>query len=328
MVTEGNEGYTAAAMTTPLPPAIVVAGPTASGKSALALAIARQFDGIVINADSMQVYDVLRVVTARPSPADEACAPHRLYGVLPPSETCSAARWRDMAANEMQAAWDLGKLPVVVGGTGLYIRTLMQGISPVPEIPEAVRAEARSLLAEMGNQDFQALLAQADPVMAARLDAGNSQRLARAYEVVKATGRSLADWQTDPREGAVPARWSTWLLAPPRADLYAACDGRFRKMVETGALDEVAALLDLDLAPDLPACKALGVPELAAYLQGRCGLEHAIDAATRATRNYAKRQQTWFRHQLDAENVVFAQFSESISEEIFPIIRHFLLTTA
>jgi tRNA dimethylallyltransferase len=325
LVTDGNVRYTPR-MTTSPPPAVIVAGPTASGKSALALAIARQFDGIVINADSMQVYDVLRVITARPSPADEAAAPHRLYGALPPSVACSAAHWRTLAEAEMHAAWASSKLPVVVGGTGLYLRTLTRGISPIPEIPDAVRARSRALLAEMGNPRFHALLAERDPVMAARLDVGNSQRLARAFEVIDATGRSLADWQADPREGAVAARWLTVSLAPPREVLYHACDGRFRTMVDNGALDEVAALLALGLDPALPAMKALGVPELAAFLSGRCDLEAAIAAAGQVTRNYAKRQLTWFRHQLDAPQEVAAQFSESILPEIFSIIRHFLLT--
>ncbi|HSV28255.1 MAG TPA: tRNA (adenosine(37)-N6)-dimethylallyltransferase MiaA, partial [Candidatus Omnitrophota bacterium] len=174
--------------------ALVIAGPTASGKSALALAAAREFDGVVINADSMQVYDVLRVVTARPSEQDESLAPHRLYGVLPPSVACSAALWKDRAAAEMEKAWAAGKLPVVVGGTGLYIRTLMQGISPVPDIPADIRDAARALLAEKGNADFHAMLAARDPVMAERLGPGNSQRLVRAWEVIEATGRSLAEW--------------------------------------------------------------------------------------------------------------------------------------
>ncbi len=310
-----------------LPPALVIAGPTASGKSGLALAIAEEFDGVVINADSMQVYDVLRVVTARPAPGDEARASHRLYGVRPPGHACSAAKWRDMAAIEMQAAWDAGKLPVVVGGTGLYLRTLMQGISPIPEIPDAIRAAARARLAELGNAAFHAALAGRDPVMAARLDVGNSQRLARAWEVLDATGRSLAAWQAEPLEGAVAARWLTLSLAPPREALYANCDRRFRLMVEQGALDEVAALLALALDPAMPAMKALGVPELAAHLRGECDLECAIAAAGRATRNYAKRQLTWFRHQLDNPQVVAEQFSESLPLKIFPFIRQFLLTT-
>lgn len=309
-------------------PAIVVAGPTASGKSGLALAIARQFDGVVVNADSMQVYDVLRVVTARPSPEDEAQAPHRLYGVLSPSVNCSAAAWKDMAAAEMDAIWRRGKLPVVVGGTGLYIRTLMHGISPAPDIPEDVRTKTRALLAEMGNAAFHALLAGRDPVMAARLDPANSQRLARAWEVLEASGRSLAEWQALPMEGAVPARWMTLFLDPPRNILYGNCDRRFEQMMEQGALDEVAALLDMKLDPALPAMKALGVPELAALLAQKLSREQATEQAQRATRNYAKRQLTWFRNQLEKPETISTQLSERIFDEIFAKVRHFLLTPA
>ncbi|MBX9633352.1 MAG: tRNA (adenosine(37)-N6)-dimethylallyltransferase MiaA, partial [Magnetospirillum sp.] len=299
-----------------LPPALVIAGPTASGKSGLALAIAQEFDGVVINADSMQVYDVLRVITARPGPEDEARAPHRLYGVLPPSTACSAALWKDLAAAEMQAAWAAGKLPVVVGGTGLYLRTLIHGISPIPDIPDDIRTEARDRLARLGNQAFHAELAQRDPVMAGRLDSSNSQRLARAWEVLMATGRSLAEWQAVPPQGAVPARWLTYALLPPRDALYASCDNRFRLMMQQGALGEVAALLALALDPAAPAMKALGVPELAAHLKGQMGLEAAITRATQATRNYAKRQVTWFRHQLGNPEVIPAQFSKSLTSEI------------
>lgn len=308
------------------PPAVVIAGPTASGKSGMALAIARAFDGVVINADSMQVYDVLRVVTARPSPDEEALAPHRLYGVLSPATACSAALWKDLAAAAMQEAWAAGKLPVVVGGTGLYLRTLMHGISPVPDIPEAVRAEARARLERLGNAAFHAELAARDPEMASRLDAANSQRLARAWEVVEATGRSLAQWQALPMEGAVPARWLTFALLPPRQALYANCDRRFAMMMEHGAPDEVRALMALHLDPALPAMKALGVPELAEWLSGACDRDTAVARACQATRNYAKRQMTWFRNQLDKPEVVYAQFSESITHGIFAIIRQFLLT--
>lgn len=307
-------------------PALVIAGPTASGKSGLALALAEEFGGVVINADSMQVYDVLRVVTARPSAEDEARAPHRLYGVLPPGVACSAAEWRDRAAAEVQAAWAAGLLPIVVGGTGLYIRTLLHGISPVPEIPDAIRQAARARLAERGNAAFHAELAARDPVMAARLDVGNSQRLVRAWEVLEATGTSLAQWQALPMEGGVAARWRTLSLAPPRDALYERCDRRFGMMVQQGALDEVAALLALGLDPALPAMKALGVPELAAYLGGAIDLDEATLRACRATRNYAKRQLTWFRHQLDTPLVLNEQFSESLPPKIFPIIRRFLLT--
>lgn len=307
-------------------PAIVVAGPTASGKSGLALAIARQFDGVVVNADSMQVYDLLRVVTARPSPEEEALAPHCLYGVLPPNVNCSAAMWKDMAAAEMETIWQSGKLPVVVGGTGLYLRTLMHGISPAPDIPDDVRTKTRARLAEIGNAAFHALLAERDPVMAARLDPANSQRLARAWEVLEASGKSLAEWQSLPMEGAVPARWLSLFIDPPRNILYDNCDRRFDQMMAQGALDEVAALLALGLDPALPAMKALGVPELAALLSGKLSRDQAVEQAKKATRNYAKRQLTWFRNQLEKPERVSTQLSERIFEEIFAKVRHFLLT--
>jgi tRNA dimethylallyltransferase len=311
----------------PLPPAIIVAGPTASGKSGLALGIAREFGGMVINADSMQVYDGLPVLTAQPPMADQARAPHRLYGVLPPSETCSAERWRDMAAAEMRAAWKAGMLPVVVGGTGLYIRSLMEGLSPIPDIPDGVRREARRLLADMGNGAFHARLGERDPEMAARLAPGDSQRMARAWEVLEATGRSLARWQDEPRIGGVIARWHVITLLPPRDRLYGACDGRFLAMVESGALDEVRAIAALGLDPTLPVLKALGFRDLAAHLAGELELSAAIAQARQATRNYAKRQMTWLRHQLMAQDSISAQFSESLLASIFLKIRQFLLTT-
>lgn len=305
---------------------MVIAGPTASGKSGLALAIARAFDGVVINADSMQVYRTLRVLTARPSPEDEAQAPHRLYGVLSPADPCSAARWRDMAAAAMDAAWAEGRLPIVVGGTGLYLKTLIEGLSPIPEIPAPIRLASRALLTAIGNEEMYRRLADRDPQTAKRLDAANSQRLVRAWEVLEATGKPLAVWQEQPLDGAVPARWATVALLPPRDILYAACDGRFHAMLAGGALDEVRALVAMDLDPALPAMKALGVPELAAHLAGRIGLAAAAAAATQATRRYAKRQLTWFRHQLTAAHVVNEQFSESMAAKIFPFIRQSLLT--
>ncbi|CAA7620784.1 tRNA (adenosine(37)-N6)-dimethylallyltransferase MiaA [Magnetospirillum sp. SS-4] len=307
--------------------ALVIAGPTASGKSGLALRLAHEFGGVVINADSMQVYTGLPILTAQPSMEDQARAPHRLYGVLPPSETCSAERWRDMAAAEMRAAWEAGRLPVVVGGTGLYIRSLMEGLSPVPDIPEPVRAATRQRLAEIGNRAFHALLAERDPEMAARLAPGDSQRMARAWEVLEATDRSLARWQDEPRIGGVAARWHVIALLPPRERLYAACDGRFQAMVETGALDEVRAVAALGLDPALPVLKALGFRELAAHLAGELDLATAIALARQATRNYAKRQTTWLRHQLMASETISAQFSESLMAAIFLKIRRFLLTT-
>ncbi len=314
------------AVNPPSRPALVIAGPTASGKSGLALRLALELDGVVINADSMQVYDALALLTARPSDEDMARAPHRLYAVLPPSELCSAARWRGLAAQEMEAAWASGRLPILTGGTGLYLKTLMEGLSPIPEIPEQVRTAARALLAERGNTAFHNLLAKRDPEMAARLDPGNSQRLARAWEVLEATGRSLAHWQAEPLEGAVAARWFTIVLDPQRPRLYSQCESRFRAMVAAGALDEVRNFEALRLASDLPIRKALGRRELAAHLEGELDLEAAITLAGQATRNYAKRQGTWFRHQMMASLTVSEQFSESLMTTIFLKIRQHLLT--
>jgi tRNA dimethylallyltransferase len=307
-------------------PVVVIGGPTASGKSGLALALAEAFAGTVVNADSMQVYRELRVLSARPGP--EACArvPHRLYGVQPAAEPCSAALWRTLAVAEIAAAEAADRLPVVVGGTGLYLAALIDGLAPVPEIPAAVRAEARALHARLGGAAFHAALRERDPGAAARLHAGDSQRLVRAYEVVLATGRPLAKWQADGHDAAAAGAYLPIVLAPPRADLYAACDARFLAMVAGGALDEVAALLALGLDPRLPAMKAVGVPELSAHLRGELALAEAVRRAQQATRRYAKRQTTWFRHQLAAAHVFHAQFSQSLLPEIFSIVRCFLLT--
>src|SRR4051812_3908656 len=222
---------------------LAIGGPTASGKSALALDAAEAFGGTVINADSMQVYADLAVLTARPGPEALARVPHRLYGVLPATEACSAARWRDMALDAIAEAAGQGRLPVVVGGTGLYLRALMEGLAEIPSVPAPVRADARARHARLGGPAFHAGLAARDPAMAARLAPGDTQRLIRAWEVLEATGRSLADWQAAPSAGPPPGlRFATLVLDPPRDALYAACDGRFRAMVAAGALDEVARL--------------------------------------------------------------------------------------
>lgn len=315
-------------------PVLIVTGPTASGKSALALAVAEAFDGVVINADSMQVYRELSVLTARPGAEALRRVPHRLYGVLPASERCSAGRWRAMALAEIAAALVEGKLPIVTGGTGLYLRALSEGLDPVPEIPEAIRARARTRHDELGGCAFHADLAGRDPVMAGRLHPNDRQRLVRAWEVIEATGRSLADWQDEGAktgQGDPSPNPRLWLLCqPPRARLYAACDERFRAMVRGGALEEVRALKALGLDPGLPVMKALGVPELTAYLNGDVSLEDAIVRAQQATRNYAKRQETWLRTQLPSAErrtaMRIEQFSESLLGDIFSKIRRFLLT--
>lgn len=308
-------------------PVLFIVGPTASGKSGLALAAAREFNGVVINADSMQIYRELRVLTARPTEEDETLAPHRLYGVLPASEVCSAGLWRDMALGEIERAAKAGKLPILCGGTGLYIKALMQGLSPMPEVPDGIRQMVRARLKAEGAEALHRDLAARDPDMAARLEPGDSQRILRALEVLEATGRSLALWQTAPADGP-PARlrFLTILLSPPREWLYGRCEGRLRTMLEEGAVEEVRRLTAMGLAADLPAMKALGVKEIGEYLAGNRDLEDALAAAQQATRNYAKRQMTWFRHQIIADKVIEEQFSESLLPEIFAFIRHFLLT--
>ncbi len=308
-------------------PVLVVTGPTASGKSALALDVAVEFTGTVINADSMQVYRDLAILTARPPAADQARVPHRLYGVLSASERCSAGRWLDMACREIEAAHAEGRLPVVVGGTGLYLKALMSGLSPIPEIPDDVRRAARERHTRLGGDAFHAEVARVDPETARRLPPGDGQRLIRAFEVFQATGVPLSTWQR--RESGTPAiaaRFATLALAPPRDELYRAIDRRFDAMVAAGAVDEIAALDRLGLDGDLPAMKAVGVPDLRRHLRGETSLEDACASAKRASRNFAKRQLTWQRHQVAGDRVISAQYSESLRPEIFSFIRQFLLT--
>ncbi len=303
---------------------VVIAGPTASGKSALALAAAEAFGGIVINADSMQVYRELAILTARPGAAALARAPHRLYGVLSAREACSAGRWLDMALGEIAAAHGEGRLPVVVGGTGLYLKALIEGLSPMPAVPARVRAAVRARLARLGAEAFHAELEARDPETAARLAPGDSQRLVRAWEVLEATGRPLSAWQTGRRNGkAGELAFRAMTLSPERRALYAACDRRFEQMVVAGAVEEVRALLALGLDPELPTMKAVGVRELGRHVRGEIPLAQAIALGQRATRQYAKRQMTWFRRQMAEARVLSAQDSESLKEEIFSFIRHF-----
>jgi tRNA dimethylallyltransferase len=278
-----------------LPRALIVAGPTASGKSALALALAERIGGVVINADSMQVYAELRVVTARPTAAEEALVPHRLYGVRPAAEAGSAAWWREAALAEMAAARRAGKMPILCGGTGLYFSTLTDGIAEIPECGEAARAEARKLRGELGPAGLHAALANVDQATAARLRPGDSQRVARAWEVWRGTGRGLAAWQAA-GGAAAPWRFSAILLNPPREALRGAIAGRFAAMLAQGALDEVRALLALGLDPALPAMRAHGVPELSAHLRGDITLAEATRRAELVTGQYTQRQATWFRH--------------------------------
>ena len=279
---------------------IVVGGPTGSGKSALAVALAGLFNGTIINADSMQVYDGLRILTARPGPDTEAAAPHRLYGVMDPGARCSAGRWRELALGEIESARTAGRVPILVGGTGLYLRALLKGLAPVPEIPDPVRLEAAQLFEELGRHAFHARLATLDAEGAARVGPGNTQRLLRLYEVVTATGRTLHDWQAQPAAGVGigPGTVIELVLWPTRGALYAAINARVEHMVQAGVLAEVEALLARTLPADVPVMKAVGLREFAAHLRGEMSLEAAVSRAQTATRRYAKRQMTWFRHQM------------------------------
>ncbi|HEY2132207.1 MAG TPA: tRNA (adenosine(37)-N6)-dimethylallyltransferase MiaA [Acetobacteraceae bacterium] len=319
------------AQSSELPHALIVAGPTCSGKSALALGVAMRLGGVVINADSMQLYSELRVVTARPSPADEAMAPHVLYGVRAAAEAGSVAWWRAAALEAMEAARAAGRLPILCGGTGMYFAALREGIADIPPVDEAVRAEARSLLAEHGSAWLHATLARVDPDTAGRLRPSDGQRLARAWEVWRGTGLGLAAWQA---RGSAPAPWrfSAVLLDPPRPALRAAIAARFAGMVRAGALEEVRALMALKLDPALPAMRAHGVPELAAHLRAEITIEEAMRRAEQATGQYTKRQATWFRHHALADPVrthmIHAriadpeQFSECEPGEVFSFIQN------
>jgi tRNA dimethylallyltransferase len=276
----------------------LIAGPTASGKSALALRLAERLGGEIVNADSMQLYRDLRVLTARPSPDEEARAPHHLFGTIDAADGWSVGRWLRAATDVLDAIAARGRPAVVVGGTGLYFRTLTQGLAEIPPIAPGVRAAAEADHARLGEAAFRERLAAVDPAAAARIAPGDRQRLARAWEVFAATGTPLTDWQASGAPALAADAWAAVALDPPRAALYARCDARLAAMVEAGVLDEVAALAARNLDPDLPLMKAVGVREFAAQLRGEVTLAEALAAAQRETRRYAKRQATWMRGQM------------------------------
>ena len=279
--------------------AVLIAGPTASGKSALALALAEATGGIVINADSMQVYRDLRVITARPSPEEEARVPHRLYGYCDAAVNCSAGSWGADATAALAEARAANRLPIFIGGTGLYFKALTRGLSAVPPIPAEVREDVRARMERDGVEALHAELARSDPVSGEKLKPRDSARVARALEVIEATGRALPDWHREGLPPVLPAEGiAAVFLAPDRKDLYARINARFETMLEKGALEEVAALAARRLDPILPAMKAHGVPALIRYLAGEITREQAIEIGQTDTRHYAKRQFTWFRHQL------------------------------
>lgn len=280
--------------------AILIAGPTASGKSALALKLAETLGGVIVNADSMQVYRELRVLTARPTPEEEARAPHRLYGIVSAAERFSVGRWLKAVEKELAAAKERRQVAIIVGGTGLYFKALTEGLAGIPDVPEAVAANWRAEAERVGAEVLHALLAARDPDAASRIEPGDSQRVVRALSVLESTGRSLIDFHGQDAAPSLtdPAACETVYLDPDRDWLHARIDARFATMLAEGGLEEARALMEMRLDPSLPALRAHGVPHLIAHLHGRSNLATATARARGDTRRYAKRQKTWFRHQM------------------------------
>lgn len=279
------------------PSVTLLGGPTASGKSRLALETAERTGAVIINADSQQLYADLRVLSARPSAEEEARADHRLYGVADAAEAWSVGRWSRAVLPVLEALAAAGRPALLVGGTGLYFTALTTGLADIPDVPLDVRDAAGALYDRLGEVAFRARLADVDAAAAARIEAGDRQRLTRAWAVAAQTGRALSDWTADTTPLLAPGSWTGVVVEPDRATLYAACDARVAHMVEAGALDEVRALVARGLDPALPAMKAVGVREFACHLAGEISPEAAVEATRQATRNYAKRQLTWFRNQ-------------------------------
>ena len=296
-------------MSSSKPPLVLIAGPTASGKSALGLALAQQTRGVIVNADSAQIYRDLRILSAAPSDEELLKADHLLYGTKDGAVPCSAAEWAAIAREAIGRVHAQGRTPILVGGTGLYVRTLLDGIAPVPAIDPKVREAVRTASTSQNRAKLEIL----DPGAASRLNAGDSTRINRALEVILSTGRTLAEWQKE-RQGGIEneIELRPLILLPPRKWLYARCDERFAHMVENGAVQEVEALLARRLNPNLPAMRAIGVREISSYLLGTSSLDEAIAAGQQATRRYAKRQYTWFAHQPPAG---WRRFKEALDLE-------------
>jgi tRNA dimethylallyltransferase len=296
-------------MSSSKPPLVVIAGPTASGKSALALALAQQIGGVIVNGDSAQIYQDLRILSAAPTNEELQQAEHRLYGVRDGALPCSAAEWSQLARPEIADIHSGGRTPILVGGTGLYLRTLLEGIAPVPAIDPEVRARVRETTVEENRRKLEKL----DPGAQARLNPADSARINRALEVILSTGRTLKEWH-EQREGGIAkaVQLRPIILLPPRKWLYARCNERFSRMISRGAVSEVEALLARKLNSNLPVMRAIGVRELSAYLLQGTSLDEAVAAGQQATRRYAKRQYTWFAHQPPA---FWPRFQEALDLE-------------
>ena len=300
---------------------ILIAGPTASGKSALAMSIARYYGGTIINADSMQVYSDLRILTARPSASDEAAVPHALYGFVLASEAYSVGRFVTDAALAISSSQRLGRRPILVGGTGLYFKALLEGLSPIPQVPEVVRAFWRSKAEQVAPDELHAELARRDPAAAARLAQTDSQRLVRALEVFEATGRSVVEWQQERGVPVLDAADTIRIrVAGERGDLHARADSRFDKMVELGALEEASRLAASNLDPGLPAMRAIGVAPLIKVVRHELPLSAALETAKAETRQYIKRQETWARRYMISWQPYDMKYLESHASKIIALI--------
>ncbi|WP_323762708.1 tRNA (adenosine(37)-N6)-dimethylallyltransferase MiaA [Maricaulis sp.] len=278
-------------------PCLLIAGPTAAGKTALSLAAAARVGGEIINADSMQVYAGLPLITAQPDAAERGRAPHHLFGAVDPAVRYSVGQWTSDVLALISDIRGRGRVPLLVGGTGLYFNALTRGLAPVPEIGEVARARAAAVLEEAGLSGLRAEALRLDPVAANRVEAADRQRLLRIVEVVYETGKALSVFQADTVPPLAPSEWRGIVIEPDRDTLYQRIDQRFERMLDAGALDEISAFMKRDIDPDLPASKALGVPQLVAHLRGEMTLDEATELAKRDSRRYAKRQGTWFRNQ-------------------------------
>ena len=302
-------------------PYIMIAGPTASGKSQLAIDLARRFGGAVINADSMQLYADLTVLTARPQPQEMQDIPHHLFGICDAAHRASVAEWLGLAATAIANVRAAGQLPIIVGGTGMYLQAGLRGIAPVPDVPADLHQHCIDLYRELGGAKFRDALAGYDADIAARLVDGDSQRLVRAMGVAMATDRPLSWWQQQPHKGALLGSVVTIAVMPPRPTLYDRINQRFDHMLMHGAVDEVARLMARQLDPGLPLMKALGVKPIADFLKGDITKDDAAFIAKRDSRRYAKRQMTWIRNNFNAQITVEKKYSESLYEKIFSLIR-------
>jgi len=281
----------------------IIAGPTASGKSAHALSLAKEIDGVIINADSLQLYNGLPILTAQPSDEDKSLIPHMLYGLTPPDINLTAMDWRKMALAAIEKTINDNRIPILVGGTGFYIKTLIQGLSPIPEIPNEVRILSDDLMDSLGIEEFFEQLKKLDPVICEKIDPHNRQRLVRAYEVIAHTGQPMSYWQSFPPVD-VPTQYDfkIQLIIPDRDTLYERCNSRFDTMIRQGVVDEVRQFDDFIMAGKIPfdcaLTHALGFQHLQSHIQGEMDLETAITLSKNETRHYAKRQTTWFKNQM------------------------------